>query len=48
MSTHHHKHTAVTTHLLLQRAGVPYEIERVTCAACRKLLEERAVRRASA
>ncbi|MGZ4354382.1 MAG: hypothetical protein ACXVZ4_12635 [Gaiellaceae bacterium] len=45
---HPHKHTAVTTHVLLQRAGIPYEIERVTCTACRKLLEERAVRRAAA
>lgn len=42
-----HKHTAVTTRVLRQRAGVPYEIERVTCAACRKLLAERAVRRAT-
>ncbi len=47
-SPHQHKHTAVTTHLLLQRGGVPYEVERITCAACRKLLEERAVRRAAA
>lgn len=43
-----HKHTAVTTHVLLQRAGIPYEIERTTCSACRKLLLERRLRRASA
>ena len=43
-----HQHTAVVRHLLLQRDGVPYEVERVTCAVCRKLLEERPVRRAAA
>lgn len=45
---HPHKHVAVTQHVLLQRGGVPYEVERVTCADCRKLLEERSVRRAAA
>jgi NMD protein affecting ribosome stability and mRNA decay len=43
-----HRHTAVTTHVLRQRAGVPYEVERVVCDACRKLLDERALRRAAA
>ena len=45
-SSHHH--TAATTHVLRQRAGVPYEVERVTCETCRRLLGERAVRRAAA
>jgi NMD protein affecting ribosome stability and mRNA decay len=44
----YHSHTAVTTHVLRQRAGVPYEVERVTCETCRRLLGERAVRRAAA
>ncbi len=43
-----HRHTAVTTHVLRQRAGVPYEVERVVCEACRKLLDERALKRAAA
>jgi hypothetical protein len=43
-----HAHTAVTTYLLRQRAGVPYEIERVVCLECRRVLGERALRRAAA
>jgi len=43
-----HRHVAVTTHVLRQRAGVPYEVERTVCDACRKLLDERALRRAAA
>jgi hypothetical protein len=43
-----HQHTATTTHVLKQREGVPYEIERVVCEACKKLLAERNVRRAAA
>ncbi len=43
-----HDHTAVTTHVLRQHHGVPYEIERVVCEACKKLLAERQVRRAAA
>jgi hypothetical protein len=43
-----HRHTAVTTHLLLQRAGVPYEVEQKHCSECRRVLDERPVRRAAA
>jgi NMD protein affecting ribosome stability and mRNA decay len=43
-----HEHTAVTTHLLQSRAGVPYQVERTVCAACRRVLEERPLRRAAA
>ena len=43
-----HSHTAVTTHVLRQRDGVPYEVERVVCATCRAVLGERPVRRAGA
>jgi NMD protein affecting ribosome stability and mRNA decay len=47
-SIREHKHTAVTRHELSQRAGVPYEVERVVCAACRRVLGERQLRRAAA
>jgi hypothetical protein len=43
-----HKHTVVTVHALRQRAGIPYEVERVVCAACRRVLGERELRRAAA
>ena len=43
-----HRHTAVTTHALLQRDGVPYEVERVVCATCGRVLAERPLRRAAA
>ena len=36
------------THVLRQRLGVPYEMERVVCAKCRRVLRERLVRRAAA
>jgi hypothetical protein len=43
-----HKHTAVTHHLLSQRAGIPYEVERVVCSRCLRVLDERPLRRAAA
>ena len=43
-----HKHTAVKTHSLGQREGIPYEVERKVCAHCRRVLGERPLRRASA
>jgi hypothetical protein len=43
-----HKHTPVTTYLLRQQAGVPYEVERTVCAQCRRVLGERQLRRAAA
>jgi NMD protein affecting ribosome stability and mRNA decay len=43
-----HRHRAVVTHALRQRAGVPYEVERTVCAECRRVLEERTLRRAAA
>jgi len=36
------------THAIGQRAGVPYELERKVCTACRRVLEERPLRRAAA
>jgi hypothetical protein len=43
-----HEHRAVTTYLLRRRSGVPYEVERTVCAACRRVLAERPLRRAAA
>jgi hypothetical protein len=43
-----HRHTAVVVHVLAQRQGVPYEVERKVCSACERLLEEKPVRRAEA
>jgi hypothetical protein len=43
-----HTHEAITEHALRQRAGVPYEVERVVCLACRRVLAERTLRRAAA
>jgi len=43
-----HKHTAITIHALHQRNGVPYEVERKVCADCRRLLDEKPVKRAVA
>jgi hypothetical protein len=43
-----HRHTAVKEHLLRQRRGIPYEVERTLCAGCREVLAERPLRRAAA
>jgi NMD protein affecting ribosome stability and mRNA decay len=43
-----HKHTTVTTLAIRQRQGVPYEVERTVCSTCRRLLDEKPLRRAAA
>ena len=43
-----HRHSAVVTHMLRQRSGVPYEVELKTCKSCHRVLDERTVRRAAA
>ena len=43
-----HRHTGVRTYLLLQRLGVPYEVERTVCSECRRVLDERRLKRAAA
>jgi hypothetical protein len=43
-----HEHDAVTLHALEQHEGVPYEVERVVCLECRRVLSERTLRRAAA
>ena len=44
----HHEHTVVVVHALRQQGGVPYEVERSVCTACRKVLDERQLRRTAA
>lgn len=43
-----HRHHEVTTHVIRQRAGVPYEVEQRVCTECRQVLDERQLRRAAA
>ena len=43
-----HAHTAERSHVLLQRLGIPYEVERVVCSRCRRVLDERPLKRAAA
>jgi NMD protein affecting ribosome stability and mRNA decay len=43
-----HRHAEVTTHVLRQRAGVPYEVVRTVCSSCQRVLDERPLRRAAA
>jgi hypothetical protein len=43
-----HRHREVTVHALGQREGVPYELERVVCSTCGRVLNERPLRRAAA
>jgi NMD protein affecting ribosome stability and mRNA decay len=43
-----HEHVAKRVHVLLQRAGVPYEVEQHVCTACSRILDEKPVKRAAA
>ncbi|HEX4526071.1 MAG TPA: hypothetical protein VH108_04955 [Gaiellaceae bacterium] len=43
-----HEHVAKRVHVLMQRAGVPYEIEQQVCTSCARVLAEKPVRRAAA
>jgi hypothetical protein len=43
-----HEHHAELVHVLLQRAGVPYEVEQKVCAECHRVLDETPVRRTAA
>jgi len=45
--TRPHRHREVTTHVVRQREGVPYEVEQRVCSECRTVLSERALRRAA-
>jgi RNase P subunit RPR2 len=46
-NTRRHRHRVVTQHAVEQRSGIPYEVERQVCSACRRVLEERPLRRAA-
>jgi hypothetical protein len=46
--TRSHRHHEVVTHVIRQRAGVPYEVEQRVCSECRTVLSERQLRRAAA
>jgi hypothetical protein len=43
-----HRHEAVSTHVVIRRSGVPYELERTVCRECERVLSERPLRRAAA
>jgi hypothetical protein len=43
-----HEHVAETVHVIVQQAGVPYEIEQQVCTACHDVLDEKRVKRAAA
>jgi hypothetical protein len=43
-----HEHVTKRVHVLLQRAGVPYEVERQVCTGCLVVLDEKPVKRAAA
>jgi hypothetical protein len=45
---HSSKHVLVTTYVVRQRDGVPYELARTVCADCGQVVEERLLRRAAA
>jgi NMD protein affecting ribosome stability and mRNA decay len=43
-----HEHVAKRVHVLLQRHGIPYEMELQVCASCSRILDEKPVKRAAA
>lgn len=43
-----HEHVAQTVHIVVQKAGVPYEIEQQVCATCHAVLVEKPVKRTAA
>jgi hypothetical protein len=43
-----HRHRPVSSHVVAQRDGVPYELERTVCRECARVLNEKPLRRAAA
>jgi hypothetical protein len=43
-----HQHVTKSVHVLIQRSGVPYEIEQQVCTSCARVVDEKPVRRAAA
>jgi NMD protein affecting ribosome stability and mRNA decay len=48
MHTRQHRHSSVTLRAIRQRSGIPYEIERKVCPECKRVLDEKPLRRAAA
>lgn len=46
--TNVHEHVAKRVHVVIQRAGIPYEIEQQVCSDCARVLDEKPVKRATA
>jgi hypothetical protein len=40
-----HRHVTARVHVVVQRAGVPYEIEQEVCTDCQLVIAERPVKR---
>ncbi|HKI92574.1 MAG TPA: hypothetical protein VJ986_09755 [Gaiellaceae bacterium] len=43
-----HRHRALSIHVVVQRDGVPYELERIVCEDCERVLSERPLKRTAA
>jgi hypothetical protein len=43
-----HEHVATVVHVVQQKAGVPYEVERQVCSECSAVLDEQPVKRTAA
>jgi hypothetical protein len=43
-----HEHQAAIVHVVVQKAGVPYEIEQQVCLSCQAILDEKPVKRTAA
>ena len=43
-----HQHTKSVTHVIVVRRGIPYEVARVVCTQCGRVLEEQPVSRVAA
>jgi hypothetical protein len=49
MTPQPHKHERTSTTLAIrQRSGIPFEVERKVCADCKRVLDEKPLRRAAA
>lgn len=43
-----HRHRGTVLHVVVQRGGVPYELERTVCIGCLRVLSERSLGRTAA
>lgn len=43
-----HRHAAERVHVVVQRRGVPYEIEQLVCSDCHAIIDEKPLKRAAA